>query len=1102
MIVSGNDAAYPVLGFSETDRFDFDMANPSLQKFMEDYKREIKYIVEHKISNDATIEYWQAIENPRPSLEKKTEDKVGPFITSKWGQGVPYNNYCPEDEDGPGGHALAGCVAIAMSQIMNYWQYPEQGNSEHSYNHTDYGDLYANFDTTYNWDNIMDRHYDWHADSLNNEVAQLIYHCAVAVEMYFGPEGSGAFSHDVPFAMTQYFGYSDDIKHIRKNSYSAENWIGILKNEMYEESPVYYSGASEDGSGGHAFLLNGYWNYEGKNYFSINWGWSGFSNGWFLVDDLTPDASSDFNYYNTAIIDIEPKGATAKFAAMPTVGVEPLEVAFEDQSNGEIDFWHWEFGDGDSSHAQNPVHTYMEDGVYDVTLTVTDTSGNQLRPKTYYNFITVTAADEIHGPLDADRILQDTVRVLDNVTVAETVTLTLAPGTRLEFDDMYQLKIFGRLIANGTAEEPVVMTIRDTTGFADLDDLDAGGWKGIFAQDKGDQTAAVELNHCRIEYVKNNNVLTFINQVNASLTDVSVINNYGAAIFNSKSGLKLNRVLIENTNILPAMALKTMAQGINSFSGSLEMRNSIIANNKGNSWGSLRVMGNDTRIINSTIFDNHYESPEYAAVNIEKTNDVQIINSILWNSGYNQVITDQSENITITKSNVKESYRRADNEQIDWTENISAFPQLNTADYSPYAWSPLVNAGTADTSGLDLSGTDFFGNERMIDNIDIGAVEFSGTPQDYAVDFTISANQGGTPLEITYADTTERSHRIWDIDNDGIDDGTENSVTRTFTQPGFYLSKMVTTVNNDSPVVAMEYVRVFNSPPQLLVGALDTLVLYEDVPDSSLNFYEIFMDPTDDEMIFDVQSENFSFIQSDSNMVLVPDENYFGQEDLLITARDSYDSTASLLLPVSVLPVNDAPVLINFPDSLNLVTESADSIKLNDFVEDVDNPLSDLDIRVENAKMVNTQLNTYGDEIYLVINSAAGIGKDTLTIIFDDSIDYVVHSMVVNVSAETGLEDEQMVISDYKLEQNYPNPFNPSTKINYAVPNAGPVVITVYDMLGNHVATLVDEYRNSGQYQITWHGKDMQGNAMPTGVYFYKMKAGDFTNMKKMLFIK
>src|SRR6056297_527107 len=79
VVVSGNDAAYPVLGFSETGQFDFDMANPSLQKFMEDYKREIRYIVENKISNSKTIEYWQSIKNPVPTLYKKTEDKVSPF---------------------------------------------------------------------------------------------------------------------------------------------------------------------------------------------------------------------------------------------------------------------------------------------------------------------------------------------------------------------------------------------------------------------------------------------------------------------------------------------------------------------------------------------------------------------------------------------------------------------------------------------------------------------------------------------------------------------------------------------------------------------------------------------------------------------------------------------------------------------------------------------------------------------------------------------------------------------------------------------------------------------------------------------------------------
>jgi hypothetical protein len=85
----------------------------------------------------------------------------------------------------------------------------------------------------------------------------------------------------------------------------------------------------------------------------------------------------------------------------------------------------------------------------------------------------------------------------------------------------------------------------------------------------------------------------------------------------------------------------------------------------------------------------------------------------------------------------------------------------------------------------------------------------------------------------------------------------------------------------------------------------------------------------------------------------------------------------------------------------------------------------------------------------------------------------------------------------YSLEQNYPNPFNPSTKIKYTIPRAGDVKITVYDILGKEVAVLVNEYKNPGIYSI-----DFNASALSSGVYFYKIRAGDFTDTKKMLLIK
>jgi hypothetical protein len=99
--------------------------------------------------------------------------------------------------------------------------------------------------------------------------------------------------------------------------------------------------------------------------------------------------------------------------------------------------------------------------------------------------------------------------------------------------------------------------------------------------------------------------------------------------------------------------------------------------------------------------------------------------------------------------------------------------------------------------------------------------------------------------------------------------------------------------------------------------------------------------------------------------------------------------------------------------------------------------------------------------------------------------------------------DEEFVNNptQYKLNQNYPNPFNPSTIINYQLPISGNVTLKVFDVLGREVATLVDEYRNAGRYEVEFNTASSIKNPA-SGIYFYQLKAGDFVETKKMLLIK
>ncbi len=108
---------------------------------------------------------------------------------------------------------------------------------------------------------------------------------------------------------------------------------------------------------------------------------------------------------------------------------------------------------------------------------------------------------------------------------------------------------------------------------------------------------------------------------------------------------------------------------------------------------------------------------------------------------------------------------------------------------------------------------------------------------------------------------------------------------------------------------------------------------------------------------------------------------------------------------------------------------------------------------------------------------------------------------------QTGVDDEGIIPTVYALEQNYPNPFNPNTVINYQLPAGGNVTLKIYDILGNEIATLVNEYKTAGKYEVEFSAKGGSasvGNAinLPSGVYFYQLKAGEYTAVKKMLLLK
>ena len=90
----------------------------------------------------------------------------------------------------------------------------------------------------------------------------------------------------------------------------------------------------------------------------------------------------------------------------------------------------------------------------------------------------------------------------------------------------------------------------------------------------------------------------------------------------------------------------------------------------------------------------------------------------------------------------------------------------------------------------------------------------------------------------------------------------------------------------------------------------------------------------------------------------------------------------------------------------------------------------------------------------------------------------------------------------FEMSQNYPNPFNPSTKFEFSLPKQANVIVKIFDITGREVKTLINERMSAGKYKVDWNSIDNAGNNVSSGVYFYKIVAGSFTETKKMILVK
>ena len=319
VLLSADDCVQPILGYSLTSRFDIENMPANKRAWIQGYSDAIQYAVEHQTRASAEVaQQWHDLAEGNLDMGRAIT-VVAPLIQTQWDQGWPYNNLCPDG-------TVTGCVATAMAQMMKYWNYPPTGIGMHSYEwngqtvSADFGN------TTYDWDNMLNSYSDNSTEAEQNAVATLMFHCGVSVDMNYGPGwagGSGAFAESIAGALINYFNYSPETQLIYRANYSSNDWTNMIKAELNQSRPIVYCGSGS--GGGHAFVCDG---YNNSNYFHFNWGWSGYCDEYYSLDDLSPGPGGigsgsigEFNDSQNAVFYAQPSPSCAAEAPILTASL-------------------------------------------------------------------------------------------------------------------------------------------------------------------------------------------------------------------------------------------------------------------------------------------------------------------------------------------------------------------------------------------------------------------------------------------------------------------------------------------------------------------------------------------------------------------------------------------------------------------------------------------------------------------------------------------------------------------------------------------------------------------------------------------------------------
>lgn len=319
MFVSADDAGVPLLGYVDNPNLDMESMPPQMRWWLSEYARQIEWASANGIVS-------------KTGGEKTEFAPISPLCATTWDQEAPYNNLCPKKGSRT---TVTGCVATAMAQVMKYFNWPVTGAGTVSYR-WNRQTLTMNLGaTTFDWANMLNSYPSANSgtSAQRTAVATLMKACGYAVEMEYdiaSNGGSGASSYELANVLVENFGYDKGARMEWRDFYALEDWNEMIYQNLANVGPLLYGGSGSDG--GHEFVCDG---YRSGGMFHINWGWSGYYDGYFKLDALDPEGlgtgggAGGFNYYQDVTLAIQKPQEGSEYPS-PYLGIDGSLTATTD----------------------------------------------------------------------------------------------------------------------------------------------------------------------------------------------------------------------------------------------------------------------------------------------------------------------------------------------------------------------------------------------------------------------------------------------------------------------------------------------------------------------------------------------------------------------------------------------------------------------------------------------------------------------------------------------------------------------------------------------------------------------------------------------------